>query len=154
MSIKSLWMTMAAGVVVLGVGTTMALAGAGDDAVKSRQGCMKAHGATLGVIGPMMKGDKPFDKAAMDAAFADEDKACADWGKVWGAEVMKGETLETWAKPEIWSDAAGWEAAGKAWYGASQAVRGAADEGAFKAAFPALAKSCGDCHEKFRRPKG
>ena len=101
----------------------------------------------------MIKGEKPYDKAAIDAAYAEEDKACADWAKFWGADTQKGETLETWAKPEIWTDTAGWEAAGKSWYEASEAVRKSADEAAFKASFPALAKSCGSCHELFRRPK-
>lgn len=145
--------SMAAGVVVLGLTTAMAFASA-DDAIKGRQGCMKAHGASMGVMVPMVKGEKPYDNAAIQAAFAAEEAACADWAKWWGADTQKGETVETYAKPEIWTDAAGFEAAGGAWYKAYQAVKASADEASFKAAFPALGASCQGCHEKFRRPKG
>ena len=145
--------TMAAGVVMLGFTASMAFASA-DDAIKGRQMCMKAHGASMGVMVPMIKGEKPYDNAAIQAILTAEEAACADWAKWWGADTQKGETLETFAKPEIWTDTAGWEAAGGAWYTAYQAVKASADEGAFKAAFPALGASCQGCHEKFRRPKG
>lgn len=136
-----------------GLMATSAFAGAGDDAVKGRQACMKAHGASFGVFMPIMKGEKPYDKAAVAAAFAAEDAACADWDKFWAAGAEKGETMKTWAKPEIWSDRKGFEAVGGAWYNAAQAVKASADEAAFKAAVPALGKGCQGCHEKFRLPK-
>jgi cytochrome c556 len=137
-----------------GLMATSAFAGAGDDAVKGRQACMKSHGASFGVFMPMMKGEKPFDKAAVAAAFAAEDAACADWDKFWAAGAEKGETLQTWAKPEIWTDRKGFEAAGGAWYEAAQAVKGAADEASFKAAIPKMGAGCQGCHEKYRLPKG
>ena len=140
---------------LLGAGlmATSAFAGAGDDAVKGRQACMKAHGASFGVFMPIMKGEKPFDKAAVAAAFAAEDAACAAWDKFWAAGAEKGETLETWAKAEIWSDRKGFETVGGAWYNAATVVKAAGDEAAFKAAIPALGDGCKGCHEKFRRPK-
>lgn len=144
----------AASAVGFGLMAGVSLAGPADDAIKGRQGCMKSHGAEMGVMVPMMKGEKPYDKAAIDAALAATATACADWAKWWGPDTQKGETLETWAKPEIWTDAAGFEAAGGAWYQANEAVKAAADEAAFKAAFPALGQGCQGCHEKFRRPKG
>lgn len=144
----------AAGFAGMAVAASLAFAGAADDAIKARQACMKAHGASMGVFSPIMKGEKAFDKAAIDAAFAAEDAACADWAKWWGEDTQKGETVETFAKPEIWTDAKGFEAAGGVWYEAAQAVKAAGDEAAFKATFPKLGESCGGCHEKFRRPKG
>jgi cytochrome c556 len=142
-----------AGIVLLGFGSALAFAGAADDAIKGRQTCMKAHGASMGVMVPMIKGEKPYDGAAIQETLAKEEAACADWSKWWGPETMKGETVETYAKPEIWSDAKGFEDAGKAWYAAYTAVKATSDEAGFKAAFPALGKSCQGCHEKFRRPK-
>lgn len=136
-----------------GLMATSALAGAGDDAVKGRQACMKSHGAGMGVFMPMMKGEKPFDKAAVAAVFADWDKSCADWDKFWAPGAEKGETLETWAKAEIWSDRKGFDAAGGVWYEGAEAVKASADEAAFKAAIPKMGDGCKGCHEKFRRPK-
>ncbi len=150
---KNTWKLAAlAGVAALGLSATLAFAAA-DDAIKGRQGCMKAHGASMGVMVPMIKGEKPYDNAAIQAILTAEEAACADWAKWWGADTQKGETVETYAKAEIWTDAAGFEAAGGAWYKAYQGVKGSADEGAFKSAFPALGASCQGCHEKFRRPK-
>ena len=153
MQAKNTWKLAALGsVVALGLGATLAFASA-DDAIKGRQGCMKAHGASMGVMVPMFKGEKPYDNAAIQATLDAEGPACADWAKWWGADTMKGETLPTRAKPEIWSDAAGFEAAGGVWYAAFQAVKGSTDEAGFKAAFPALGKGCQGCHEKFQAPK-
>ena len=66
---------------------------------------MKAQGAAMGVFVPVMKGEKPFDATAHKAAIDAMDAACAGWARLFAAETAKGETLETWAKPEIWSDA-------------------------------------------------
>jgi cytochrome c556 len=111
---------------------------------------MKAHGASMKVLVPMFKGEAAFDAAAMQATFGKEETACADWAKWWGPDTQKGETVKTEAKPEIWTDAAGFEEAGKTWYAAYTAIKGATDEAAFKAAFPALGASCKGCHEKYR----
>ena len=94
------------------LGTDFAFASA-DDAIKGRQGCMKAQGKMMGELVPMFKGEKPYDKSAVSAALATQEAACADWAKWWGPDTQKGETLETWAKPEIWTDAAGFNAVGE-----------------------------------------
>ena len=60
---------VATSVLVLGFGVALAHAGPADDAIKGRQGCMKAHGASMGVMVPMIKGEKPYDNAAILAIF-------------------------------------------------------------------------------------
>lgn len=142
--------TLVGGVAILGIGVSLAFAAA-DDAIKGRQGCMKAHGNTVfKVMVPMIKGEQPYDAAAIQAALAAEETACADWSNFWGADTQKGETLKTRAKPEIWTDSAGFEAASGTWYTAYQAVKATTDEAGFKAAFPALGNACQGCHDKFR----
>lgn len=143
--------TFVAAGAVIGIGVGLAYAAA-DDAIKGRQACMKSHGAELKVMVPIMKGEMPYDKAAIDAALAATATACADWAKFWGADTQKGETLKTRAKPEIWTDAAGFEAAGTAWYNASEALKVTADDAGFKTAFAEYGKTCQGCHEKFRLP--
>ena len=44
-----LFKIVTAGALVLGLGVTLAYASA-DDAIKGRQGCMKAHGKTMGEL--------------------------------------------------------------------------------------------------------
>ncbi len=123
-----------------------------DDIIKARQACMKAQGASMGVMVPMMKGEKPYDNAAVQAALEANSAACADWGKWWTADGQAGATVKTAAKPEIWTDTKGWEDASAASYNASVALKATTDEASFKAAFPALGAGCGGCHEKFRVP--
>jgi cytochrome c556 len=147
--LKSLFVASA---LTLGL-ATVAFAGPADDAIKARQGCMKANGAAMGTFVPVIKGEKPFDAAANKTAADAVSAACADWAKWWGKDTMKGETLETWALPKVWEDTAGFEKAGGDYYKAFQAVAAATDDASFKAAFPALGGTCKACHESFRRPK-
>ncbi|MCA3555711.1 cytochrome c [Aestuariivirga sp.] len=124
-------------------------------AIEARQACMKANAGMMKVMIPVIKGQKPYDKASIDAAIAESQKACAGWADWWGEDTKPGtpagKAAKTEAKAEVWSDAAGFEAAGKAYMTAEAAVLAATDEASFKAAFPALGKSCGTCHESFRQ---
>jgi cytochrome c556 len=145
--------TVTAAALLLGAGVVSASADA-TTSIQARQACMKANGGVMAVAVPIMKGEKAFDKAALDAAFAKEKEACAGWADWWGDDTKPGGATETWAKEEVWTDKAGFEAAGAAYVKAATAVAAATDEASFKAAFPALGASCQGCHEKFRRPKG
>lgn len=153
MNSRKLLKAVAGSVVFLGLGVSLAHAAA-DDAIKGRQNCMKnGNGAMMGVMVPMMKGEKPYDAAMVKEALAKDAENCGGWAGWWGADTQKGETLETWAKPEIWTDTAGFEAAGAAYVKALTEIGATMDEAGFKAAFPALGAACQGCHEKFRRPK-
>jgi cytochrome c556 len=139
--------------IVTALGLTLAASAAyagADDIIKARQACMKAHGASMKIMVPMMKGEAAYDNAAIQATLDAEGPACADWDKWWTADGQAGATVKTHAKPEIFSDAKGFADAGGKWYEAYTAVKASADEAAFKAAFPALGAACGGCHEKFR----
>ena len=138
-----------AGILALGF-SSVAMADA-KASIEARQACMKATGAMMKVMVPIIKGQKAYDKAAIDAAIADSQKACAGWAGWWGEDTKPGGAVKTEAKAEIWSDAAGFEAAGKAYMTAEAAVLASTDEASFKAAFPALGKACQGCHEKFRQ---
>lgn len=140
----------ASAALILGAGLALASA---DDSIKARQACMKANGAAMGGFGKVMKGEAAYDAAAVQKALADIDTACAGWAGWWGADTQKGESAETWAKPEIWSDAAGFEAAGADYGKAIAAVKASTDEASLKAAVPGFGGACKGCHEKFRRPK-
>ena len=118
--------------------------------IEARQACMKANGAMMKVMVPIIKGEAAYDKAAIDDAIADAEAACAGWADWWGEDTKPGGAVKTEAKLEIWTDK-GFEAAGMAYVKASTAVKASADEASFKAAFPALGKSCQGCHEKFRQ---
>lgn len=124
----------------------------GDDAIKARQACMKANGGGMGVMVPMIKGEKPYDAAAVQAALGKMDAACADWANFWPEDSKTSITLKTRAKDAIWSDPKGFEAKGGAFYTAFTALKATKDEAGFKAAFGDVGKACGSCHEINRTP--
>lgn len=146
---KTLLGLFTAGVVALGL-SSAAMADA-TASVEARKACMKANGKMMKVMVPVMKGEAAFDKAAIDAAIAETEAACAGWANWWGDDTKPGGAVKTEAKLEIWTDPAGFEAAGGAYMKAISTVKAAADEASFKAAFPDLGKSCQGCHEKFRQ---
>jgi cytochrome c556 len=152
---RNILKSLTAGALVVGLGVTLAFAAA-DDQIKARQAEMKANGKAMGAFVGIVKGETPYDaavvKANIDAMLAAE-KAAMD-AHAWDADSQKGETVETFAKPEAWSDAKGFEAAYGALVKARDALAATTDEASFKAAFPALGEACKGCHEKYRRPKG
>ena len=147
--------SLTAGALVVGLGVTLALA-ATDDQIKARQAEMKANNKAAGALVAIIKGEAPYDAAVVKSSIDDmvtADKA-AQAAHAWDATSQKGETLETWAKPEIWAAGRDIGVKYQALVDARTAVAATTDEASFKAAFPALGKACQSCHEEFRRPKG
>jgi cytochrome c556 len=147
---KGIWSLLAAATLAIGL-SSAAMAEMGP--IESRQACMKANGKMMGVMAAIIKGEKPYDKAAIDAAVSTTEQACAGWANWWGDDTKPGGAIETEAKAEIWSDKAGFDAASANYMKAFSAVKATADEASFKAAFPALGATCKSCHEKYRAPK-
>lgn len=121
--------------------------------IEARQACMKANGAMMKVMVPIIKGEAAYDKAAIDKALADERAACEGWLTWFGDDTKPGGAVKTEAKLEIWTDRPGFEAANASFLAARDAVAAAADEASFKAAFPEMGKNCQSCHEKYRMAK-
>ena len=122
-----------------------------EDAIKYRQSAFTVMGAHFGRIGAMANGRVPFDaKAVTDNMVIVNDMARLPF-TAFGAGTDKG--MPNRAKAEIWTDAAGFEAAGAAYGKGFAAVKAATDDASFKAAFNEFGGSCKGCHEKFRRPK-
>ena len=147
------WFGVMGGFLALSLGAGVAYAAlSGDDAITARKTCMKAHGAGLGVMVPVIKGEKPYDTATIAVALGKMGAACANWAEFWPKDSMTSTTQKTHALEAIWTDPKGFDAAANAYYSAEQALLATKDEASFKAAFPALGKGCAGCHEKFRAP--
>jgi cytochrome c556 len=149
--ISKISLGLMAGAVSLVIGSGFAFAG-GDDTIKARQACMKANGASMGVMVPMIKGEKPYDGAAIQTALATTEAACAKWNEFWTEDSMTSTTIKTGALEAIWKDPKGFEAAGAANYKAFTDLKATKDEASFKTAFGAFGGTCKGCHEKFRAP--
>lgn len=147
-----------AGALLLACGLTLAAAGSGlalgsaDDMINARQAEMKTNMKAMKALVSMLKGETPYDNAAVQAAAGTMRQAHAAnvTADVWNASSQSGATVKSEAKAEIWSDPQGFAAA---WTPLDKAVSGieaSHDEASFKAAFPALGAACKGCHEKFR----
>ena len=115
------------------------------DAIAERKKLMKQNAQHTKAISAMAKGDAPFDAAAVNAAFTQWSTTAAQLPKLFPDNSKTGDTR---ALPKIWDDRKGFDAQVAAFAKASAARP--KDVDALKAAFPAVAKVCGDCHEGYR----
>jgi cytochrome c556 len=136
------------GTLLLGVGAVAAQ----QDLVKQAQTVMKGNGKNAGIMAAMVKGEKPYDQAAVDAALTQ----LADTAKklpTMFPESVKGLKPEGdySASPKIWEDKAGFDAHiatfAKAVADAKASVK---DLDTLKVSLPVIGKSCGGCHETYR----
>lgn len=122
-----------------------------EDAIKYRKSALTVMGAHFSRIGAMASDKAPFDaKLAAENAAIVETMSKLPWA-AFGAGTEKGETR---AKPEIWSDAAGFKKASDDLMAATAQLNTAAKTGnldALKTAFGGAAKTCKACHDAYRK---
>ncbi|NPV23020.1 c-type cytochrome [Bradyrhizobium aeschynomenes] len=144
---------VAAAALLLGAGAVMAQ----DNLVKQSQDIMKANAKNLGgVLIAMVKGEKPYDQAAVNAALAQLDETAKKLPTMYPAS-MKGAKFEGdySASPKIWEDQAGFKAKIESFAKVvTEAKAKIKDLDSLKATAPAIGKECGGCHETFRLKNG
>ena len=122
--------------------------------VKERMDMMKGMGDAMKVMGPMFKGEAPFDAALV----AEKAAHLAEHARMIPEMTPEGSMDHpSEALPIIWEDWDGYvESAEKlAEEGAElQAIASdGADQAETRAQFLEVSKTCGACHDKFRKPK-
>jgi cytochrome c556 len=124
------------------------------DAVSARHAQMQMVGYHTGVLGGIAKGEVAYDSAVVDAA-AQNLVALSGMkhATLWIADTEQGAVEGSRAKPEIWTDRAGFEAKFEDLSTAAQSLVGAADAAAVGAGMAALGESCKACHETYRGPR-
>jgi len=136
------------GTLLLGVGAVVAQ----QDLVAQAQAQMKGNGKNAGALGAMVKGDKPYDQATVDAALVQFEDTVKKFPTLFPASIkgMKAEGDYS-ASPKVWEDKAGFDARvasfGKAVTEAKGKIK---DLDTLKATLPTIGKECGGCHETFR----
>jgi cytochrome c556 len=136
-------------VVALSVGGA-AVAVIASDAFHDRHMAMEAVGDAMKPLGAIAKKQAPFDAAVVKAnatTIADNLKKAH---ALFPAGSGGGESL---AKPEIWTDAAGFEKGMKDAHAAAVALQSVSEEAAYGPALGALGSNCKSCHDKYRIPK-
>jgi cytochrome c556 len=133
---------------LLGVGAVAAQ----QDQVKHAQAVMKANGKNAGILAAMVKGEKPYDQAQVDAAFAQLEDTAKKLPTLFPASIkgLKPEG-DYYSSSKVWEDKAGFDAHiasfGKVVTEAKAKIK---DLDTLKASFPAVGKECGGCHETYR----
>lgn len=141
------------GIAFVASSLALSTAFAAEDAAVQRQAMMKSVGAATGAAAAMVKGEAPFDAKTAELAVRVMNASANGFGFLFPEGSETG--AETEAKPEIWSDSAGFQAAIEKFRTETAAYidAPAQDLDGFKAAFGGITKNCGDCHEKYRVKK-
>jgi cytochrome c556 len=134
-----------AGLATLAVGATLVLA-QNLDAIKQRQDAMDTIAKPGLEAFKMLKGELPFDLAKVQAALKTYQEQGAKLKTLFPDDSKTGG--DTDAQPKIWQARAEFD---KALDGFITTARNAAaaikDEASFKAEYPAVTKTCGECHK-------
>jgi cytochrome c556 len=141
--------TLAALAIGLSVGGVIAQS----DPVTTRENLMKQNDQHARVVVRMMRGQAPFDAAAVDAAFAQWAETAQKLPGLFPDDAKTGG--DNRASPKIWLNKKDFEAKAAA-FGKSVAEnqdKTKASLDGLKAAIPVVGKACDNCHEDYRLSK-
>ena len=140
-----------AGALLIGAGGVVAQT----DQVKDTQAMMKGNGKNAGALSAIIKGEKPYDQAAVDAAMAQ----FADTAKKLPTlfpEGIKGKPFDGDYSPteKVWTDKAGFAEHIASFAKVVDEYKGKINDlDTLKATLPIIGKQCGGCHETYRVKK-
>jgi cytochrome c556 len=136
------------GTLLLGVGAVVAQ----QDLVNKAQTVMKSNGKNAGALAAMVKGEKPYDQATVDAALAQLDDTAKKLPTLFpvGMKGLKAEGDYS-ASSKIWEDKAGFDSHIASFAKVVTEAKGKIKNlDSLKATWPAVGKECGGCHETYR----
>ena len=148
---KKLLQSSLVGILSLNMGALWAAGVKPDDAIEYRQSVYTLIKWNFAPIGAMVKGEVPYDAAAVTrhAAFLETLSKMPLEGFTPGSDVG-----DTKAKPDIWKNRQEFEKLMTDFQEQItklNQVAGSGDRAAVKEQFGATAKSCKNCHDKFRK---
>ena len=136
------------GTLLLGIGAVVAQ----QDQVKQTQTMMKGNGKNAGALAAMVKGEKPYDQATVDAAMAQFEDTVKKFPTLFPDSIkgMKPEG-DYYASPKVWEDRAGFQEHVASFSKAVADAKGKINDlDTLKATLPVIGKQCGGCHETYR----
>ena len=141
--------TFAALAVVFAVGAALAQS----DPAATRENLMKQNNTHARAVVQMMRGQRPFDAAAVEAAFAQWADTAQKLPALFPENAKTGGANR--ASPKIWDNKKDFDekavAFGKAVADNRDKGKGSLD--GLKAAVPLVGKTCDACHEDYRLPE-
>jgi cytochrome c556 len=141
---------VAVGVLMLGATAVIA-----QDQLKETQTMMKGNGKNAGALSAIVKGEKPYDQATVDAALAQFDETAKKLPKLFPAS-LKGKPFEGDYSPsdKIWDDKAGFDEHIASFTKVVAETKGKIkDADTLKVNLGLIGKQCGGCHETYRIKK-
>jgi cytochrome c556 len=135
----------------------LSVATAQEDPIKARKALMKANGDSAKSLADMVKGDKPYDQATVDKAFAAFQNAATKMPGLYPDNTKDGDPSDQFnASPKVWENMADFKARFVKFGDDAKAAAGTVkDVDSLKAALGPLGKNdCGGCHETYRVKKG
>jgi cytochrome c556 len=120
------------------------------DAFQERHMAMEAVGDAMKPLAAIAKKEAPFDAAVVKANATTIAENLEKAATLFPAGSGGGESR---AKPEIWTDPAGFEKGMKDAHAAAVALQSVSDEAAYRPALGALGGNCKSCHDMYRLPK-
>jgi cytochrome c556 len=138
-----------AGTLLLGVGAVMA----DQDLAVKQDNLMRAQGKSMyGVILKMVKGEIPYDQAAVDAGIAQLADSVPTIPTVFATNPGEDVVNATYGSSQkIWQNKADFDAKIPAVAKAIADVKGTIkDVASLKVAYDAIQAKCADCHETYR----
>jgi cytochrome c556 len=139
-------------IAVLVVVTISAAAMTATDAIKERQKAMEGVRDGMMTLGAIAKGDQPFDADVVNASAAKIAGHLAQAAELFPEGSDTGD-VQTWAKPEIWSDREQFDEIFKSAHQAAVDLQSVTESGAFPPALGKLGNGCKSCHDLYRLPK-
>jgi cytochrome c556 len=120
------------------------------------QTTMKATGRAMGGLAPMIKGEKPYDQAVVNASLTQLEETAKKLPAMF-PDSIKGLKIEGdySSSPKVWEDKAGFAAKIESFAKVVAEAKGKiTDLDSLKATMPAIGKECSGCHETFRLKNG
>jgi cytochrome c556 len=142
------------GIVTIVFGLSVAIAQ--EDPIKARKALMKTNGDQAKVGAAMVKGEQPFDAAAVHKMFASFQNAAAKMAALYPESTKGGDPTDDFnAGPKVWEDTADFKARlAKFGDDAKKADASVTDADSLKAALGDIGKNdCGGCHQVYRVKK-
>jgi cytochrome c556 len=141
-----------AGILMLSVGAVVAQ----QEVANQTQTTMKATGRAMGGLAAMIKGEKPYDQAVVNASLTQLEETAKKLPAMF-PDSIKGLKIEGdySSSPKVWEDKAGFAAKIESFAKVVAEAKGKiTDLDSLKATMPAIGKECSGCHETFRLKNG
>lgn len=141
----------AAAVAVVAFGATAVPAQS--DPIKERMHLMKENGKHAKALVQMIKGQKPYDAKAVEAAFAQWHETAKTLPGLFPPDSKTGQ--DTRAAPAIWQKKKNFDAEVAAFTKtlADNRAKALSSLDGLKAALPVVGKACSNCHDDYRLAK-